>query len=649
MSPSSRLQPPGWRPLWGPLGRRLLGWLLVFSLVPLFLSNSFGYWKSKDILSELTRRYVDALAQVEAKHIRSQVERYLLDLEAIAAGNEFLSAGALRISGAAVGPMGVVADEEAITRHLQRKLAELSAFHVLYLQSPGGALLASTGPVPAEALQSNGMPKPSQVFEGLAQVGRDGPPLFRLLAPVRGSERDGEPVVAYLGGLIGREGLGTFLEIPEHLAGSVESFIVDGQGMPLFVSHEHGHLDYRKPLVSPALEADSGTFVRYVNREGVEVIATSVGVDDLPWRYLAEAPVTAALGPLRQLRSTSLWVEAGMAVGLVILAWLVAGGMVAPIGRLVAATRRVGRGDLGVRVDPAGASEIGELGRAFNEMTRELADSRERVEELHRREMARAGQLATVGELASGVAHEIKNPLVGISNGMDLVRRRIGDDPALSPIMEEMDRQLERIGDAVRDLLAFARPAQPSLAPTDPDHVARRAVRLVAPAAESRGVRIATDLQGEGDPASLDEELVRQALVNLLMNAVHATEEGGSVVLSTRSDGTWVRIAVRDEGRGIKPGDRGQIFKPFFTTRHSGTGLGLSITKEIVERHGGRIEVSTTVGEGSMFTLVLPLVGPPGGEAGGDVGSPVASATGREDVRPGAAGPRPSPPSGRTR
>jgi len=105
----------------------------------------------------------------------------------------------------------------------------------------------------------------------------------------------------------------------------------------------------------------------------------------------------------------------------------------------------------------------------------------------------------------------------------------------------------------------------------------------------------------------LDEEQLRQALVNLLMNAVQATATGGRITLASRHQDGALEIEVRDTGRGITPDDLEHIFKPFFTTRHSGTGLGLSISREIVERHGGRIEVHSAVGRGSSFTIVLPV------------------------------------------
>lgn len=629
-----RLQAKGLKlhdnPLGGPLGRRLLAWFLVLSLVPLLLSNILGYVESQGLIERLVGRHLEAIAGAEAQHVEGQIERSLLDLQAIAAGNEFLAAGAVRMAGGSAGPMGEVADRSALERHLSRKLNELRQFEVLFLQRPDGSVAAHAGTSPPELSPwTHAAPVPA--FETVGTASRDAPPHFRLTVPVEGRSGD---LVGYLGGVVGHQGLAHFLEVPEHLAGSIESFIVDEQGRPLFVSHPHGPIHYARPLETPLLGAPTGTFARYVDRHGVEVIGTSLRVGDRSWRYIAEFPVTDALGPLRALRRLSLLLGGVFAVGVIGTAWVVAGGIVAPIERLVEATRRVGKGELDISVQVEEGDEIGELGRAFNEMTRELSEASSRVRELHRREIERAQQLATVGELASGVAHEIKNPVVGISNGLDLVRRHVKDDEDLVPIMEEMTRQLARIEMAVRDLLSFARPATPKLAPADAERIAERAVRLVQPAAERAGVSLRLEPGVALPELQVDAELVGQALVNLLMNAVQATSAGGRVRVSTEARDGAVLFRVSDTGRGIPERDRESIFKPFFTTRHSGSGLGLSITREIVERHGGRLEVESRLGAGSTFTAILPVQ--PGGEAGPGVAERVGAGDG-EARGPGSA------------
>ena len=596
----------------GGLGRRLMLLFLAFSLVPLVLSNSLGYVRSLRIIEDLTKRYLVELGEVEAQHVASQVTRYLLDLEAIAAGNEFLAAGAARLAGSDLGQMTEVAEPTAVRRYLRSKLNGLPAFEVFYLQTAGGEAVLSTEPSDP-ALGAAALAPGAATMEPIG--GRSGGlPRYRLAVPVVNGAGQ---LAGYLGGVITTPGLAVLLDIPEHLAGSVESFIVDERGRPLFISHPHGETDYARPLATPVLELPLREFARYEDRHGVEVLGVAVPVKGLPWRYVAEAPVSAALGPLVTLRRVSSVLAVAFAVLVLAAAWLVTGGIVAPVERLVAATRRVAGGDLTARVEVEGRDEIGELATAFNEMTSELEETSARVEELHRREIERAHQLATVGELASGVAHEIKNPLVGIANGVDLVMRRVGDDPTLSPIAEEMSRQLERIESAVRDLLAYARPSEPTREPTEVNRVVRRAVTLVGPAADRRGVHVRTTLDPAVAEIPADEELVRQALVNLLMNAVQATAPASEVGVRTRWGEAEVEIEVWDRGRGIPRQDLENIFKPFYTTRHSGTGLGLSITREVVERHGGRIEVESEVGRGSTFRIALPLSVPVASEVTG--------------------------------
>lgn len=587
----------------GRLSRRLLAWFLLFSLVPLLVTNAIGYRRSHAIIERLVEQYLSTIARVQAQHIHDRLQQELLLLQAIAAGNEFLAAGADHAGARPPGPLARVASRAAIEHYLQHKLDELPAFGALYLFTPDGHVIAAVGD--AGWIRAAAPPSPGRTLVArVADERRDGPPRFSLVVPVFGAD---DRLAAYLGATAGPTVARDFLQIPPHLAGHVESFIVDAAGRPVFVSHPHSAIDYGAPLATPLVALPAGAHARYRDREGADVIGTSAAVPGQPWRYLAEAPTAEALGALWQLQRLSLVLEVALGLLLAAAAWLVARGMVAPLARLVAATRHVGQGDLSVRVDVRGRDEIGELARAFNEMTAELSATTARVRELHQREIERAAQLATVGELASGIAHEIKNPVVGVSNGLDLVRRRVGEDTVLTPIMEEMARQLARVQQTLQELLAFARPATPTLAPVSGNHVLERAIRLVQPAASRAGVRI----EARPDPAlprfPADEEMLRQAIVNLLMNAVEATPAGGRVVAATRAADDHVELTITDTGRGIPAAELEHVFKPFYTTRHTGTGLGLPISREIVERHGGRIALESTRGAGTRVTVTLPI------------------------------------------
>jgi len=576
----------GRNPLRSRLGRRLLRWFLVLSLVPLLASNMLGYLESGRIIERLIDRQMSAIASVQAKNIRDQIDRLLTRLEAMAADGGTLNAD------------------------LEGKLAKSGEFDALFIQDADGVVLGSAGSVMTrDGLAGTRIPQSGgsflDVLEGPSSTGR---PVIRIHVPLGTATRDSS---FRLGALMGPRGLGGVLDIPPHLAGSIESFVIDASGRPLYVSHPHGRVDYSVPLVTvTGVDADGepavGSLGRYSDRQGQEVFGISVPIEDLGWRYVAELPVADALGPLRLLRRVSLIFGIVFGVAVVAAAWIVSGNIVAPVRNLANAAERVGAGELSTRIESGTDDEIGDLGRAFDRMTTNLAEAREREDELHQKEIRRAQQLATVGELASGVAHEIKNPVVGIAGGLDLVSRRIGDDETLKPIMDEMSRQVERIEVAVRDLLTFARPSEPKLAPADPTEIIARALTLVQPAAEQGKVALRSEAFPDPAPIRVDGELIRQALVNLIVNALQATPADGSVTVSLDQTEHDTSFHVADTGKGISPEEIRDIFRPFYTTRHAGSGLGLSISRDIAERHGGRVSVESVVGQGSIFTFRVP-------------------------------------------
>ncbi len=590
-------------PLAGPLGRRLLIGLILLSVVPLALSNGLGYLRSTTIIQGLVERYLDGIADLQALHVRDQVLRHTLllrEMVSTAAIESVLneSASSTEVSAASL--------EDDPNPFLVQQLEEHPGFEALYVFTADGDILASAPLPPADLGLWMGPPlsEPRGTVEVVWDSAPPRVPWMRLAVALRSSDQGQRGV--FLGGYVEVLGPSQFMQLPEHTAGTVESFVVSDDGIPIFVSHPHGLIDYGAPLATPLLAKGLGSSVVYSDRQGVEVIGTVVAVPGHSWRLITEVPVSDALQELRQLRGVSLWLGSLLALVVIIVAWAMSGRIVAPVRRLVAATRRLAGGDLEARVDVLKRNEIGELGAAFNDMASELAQTSARVEELHRREIVRAGQLATVGELAAGVAHEIKNPIAGIAGGMDLVMRDTKDEMKLRPIVDEMQRQVSRVQMAVRDLLAFARPPSLDFAPTDVNNIVERAVTLVWPTADSANVTISID-KSELPTVLADEEMIRQSLVNLIVNAVQATSPGGEVAVITSSASGGVEVRIEDTGEGMSPEELQQIFKPFFTTKHQGTGLGLSITRSIIERHEGTVSVESEVGKGTKFRLTLPL------------------------------------------
>jgi len=586
------------------LKRRLLAWFLLFSLAPLLVTNAVGYGRTSVILRRFVERYVSTFAETQAQHVHDRVERTTLMLGAIVAGNEFLASGALRALGRPAGEMGTVSSPVAIERFLQHKLEEAAELDAIYLFTPDGRVVGAAGTAdavvttpPAEAH----IPSVSAMVHG---SGTAAEPLFRFVVPVRGAD---ETVLAFLGATLNVNGFHKLVEVPPVTEGPIATFIVDDLGRPLFVSRDLPDVDFTSSLATPLDTLPAGAVEQYANREGEDVIATVAAIPGLPWRFVAELPSAQAFGDLQNLRGLSLILELLLAVLLGVIAWLVARDIVEPVGRLVHATRRVALGDLSARVDIRQRDEMGELGHAFNQMTTALADTTSRVRQLHEHEIERASQLATVGELASGVAHEIKNPVVGVAHGLDLVRRHRGPDPELDPIMDEMSRQLTRVQQTLQELLTFARPAVPTLAPVSANDIVARAIRLLQPTADRAGVRIEVWVDPSLPRFDADAEMLYQALVNVFLNALQATPCGGRINVMTRATANRVEMTIADTGRGIPPETLGSVFKPFFTTRHTGTGLGLFITREIAQRHGGGVTLVSTVGVGTTVTLHVPL------------------------------------------
>jgi signal transduction histidine kinase len=594
----------------GPgLRQKLLFWFILLSLVPLLGSVGLGYLTSEEIISSLVGRYLLGISELQARALRHSIDEQRVFLEAVAQDRTLSEV----LEGAPpVGPDGP-GEMRWLSDRLEAEIMRSRTFRALYVTDREGWPRAGAGAWP-----SNDIRAPRAGLQVVHAGVHEDPPELELFIPLRGTSAD---LVGYLVGSLRLSGASELLEIPEHIAGTVETFILDDRGWPLAVSHPHGHISYVEPLRTPLRDAPFGTLAQYQDRLSVEVLGATSEIPGLPWRFVTEVPLEDALGSLRDLRQLS--VALGGLFGLLVaaLAWLVSGGIVAPVRVLVDGARRVGSGELGYTVPVEGSDEIGELSGSFNEMSRTLETNRERIHTLHQKELTRAGQLATVGELASGVAHEIRNPLVGIANGLDLVVDHVAKDEYLNRVVDEMQRQIRRMERAVEDLLAFARPRAPSLAPISPTEIVARAEALIGPAAERDGVMITPRFE-EGLPViEVDGELLGQALVNLLMNAVQASGRGSSVNIDVGLEDDAVAFVVADRGTGIEPETINEIFKPFFTTKHRGTGLGLAITKQIVERLGGSLEVESGVGVGTTFTLTMPIESAPretGTQAEGD-------------------------------
>ena len=280
----------------------------------------------------------------------------------------------------------------------------------------------------------------------------------------------------------------------------------------------------------------------------------------------------------------------------------------APIHRLADGVKKVSTGDLSVNFPVQSDDEIGELGACFNEMVEKL---RER-ESLEKR-LYEAEHLSRVGQLASGIAHEVRNPLNYISLASDHLKEELhhlsgGERPDLDELLGKIKEEVKRANYMVLNFMNYGRPLKIRFSEVSYSELLSNALPLLRDKLNEQGIHIEIDLPPDLPLLRVDPELMRNCLFNFITNAAQAMPDGGTLTLGAMSDreAGMVRLTFADQGVGIMPDELDKIFQPYFTTKEAGIGLGLAITERIVREHGGTITVTSEPGHGTVFTVSVP-------------------------------------------
>ncbi len=331
----------------------------------------------------------------------------------------------------------------------------------------------------------------------------------------------------------------------------------------------------------------------------------------IPGRSLGAVLVTRDLSTL--LRSTRRRIGIGLA--------LMVGGWIGLVVLVNAGTRRLtaasvdalkasvseGQDHPGRASAPLGMDPIShELYRALERTLREQREQRANMEDC----IERAERLASLGQLAAGLAHEIKNPLAGIQGALELLADECTDGEQRE-LYRRMIDELRRVSQTLHSLLHFARPSPPRRLRVDVHGLLEDIAGLVRPGLSRKDIVLRVSADESISTFSLDPDQIRQALVNLVTNAADAIGSSGTIEILARPfpEGEGLILAVSDDGPGIEESIQREIFEPFFTTKLHGTGLGLAVARKIVEDHGGRIEVASEPGRGTTLFLILPHPG----------------------------------------
>jgi len=287
-----------------------------------------------------------------------------------------------------------------------------------------------------------------------------------------------------------------------------------------------------------------------------------------------------------------------------LLGYIFISGLTRPVKVLVESARKLKSGDLDHRV--AGLKdEFGEVAASFNEMAGSLKEQMQK--------MQRTEQMVVVGELAAGLAHEIKNPMAGIKVAMSVLSEEAYISPEDKAVLQKVVAEIAQLEGLMRSFLNFAKPQKPRLEPVNVNqmlnttltfHLKHQAVGAGGP----RKIEIVKEF-GELPVTLADPTQLQRVFLNLFLNALHAMPRGGELDVRTclEEDGKSIRIEVSDTGSGIREDLINKVFQPFFTTKPKGTGLGLAISRQMIEQHDGTITVANRPGGGALFTILLPV------------------------------------------
>ncbi len=316
-----------------------------------------------------------------------------------------------------------------------------------------------------------------------------------------------------------------------------------------------------------------------------------------------EMSMNSAFALLNQIKFWGAVTTAALFLLAVLLATYLAGSVTRPIFELVGAAGRFGAGDHALRLSESSKDEIGLLKKAFNRMVEDIVKAEESQKRVERSEVA--------SQLAARMAHEIKNPLNSIGLIVDYQRDRFlpseeGEQKKFRELSDNVKAELARLNGIVESFLRFAKPTTAAQRPIEIPALIEDTLSFISPEAARQSVSVRSHVPADLPRIAGDYSQLRQALLNLFINALQAMPDGGDLNVSVTSTDREIEIVLQDTGCGVAPENLPRLFDPYFTTKVRGFGLGLSIVDRIVQEHGGGIVVASQQGKGTTFTIKLP-------------------------------------------
>ena len=389
------------------------------------------------------------------------------------------------------------------------------------------------------------------------------------------------------------------------------AFVVDATGRVL--THPEKRHVGRMPneLQEPSVEKLIKGMVR--DRQGMasyayhgRKIAAFTHVEDKGWIVAVTLPITEFKEHITVIKNQIFYIvliagSLALAAG-IFFSW----HFLRPIKRLARATNVISEGRLPAQIPYGSHDELGLLTRSFNQMVRNLR----RIQA----KLVKSEKLVSLGRMAAGVAHEIRNPLNTMNVTLGMLKRKIADKPEVIELAETISEEISRVDHFLSEFLSYSRQPPPKPIPTNVNEIIEDILSDCSIRPEGKGVVMESHLDHQVPLIPLDSFQIERAIKNVVINALEAMPEGGRLTITTKwypdketekSEGT-LELSISDSGVGMKPGDLQNVFDPFYTTKEFGTGLGLPITQSILESHGGRIDIRTQTGEGTTVIITIP-------------------------------------------
>jgi signal transduction histidine kinase len=404
----------------------------------------------------------------------------------------------------------------------------------------------------------------------------------------------------------------------------LKSYILDGNGNPTNATAP-GTANLDRQSITDITSSPEDISLKSHLSDKVPFSRASIRFPNAPACYNCHSPSTRTIGyvvvdfSLFKPRNTIIFTRNFSIVFTVVMVLLILGFVMVLHYRFVKKSlsefriviEAINQGNLDKRIIIPRSKELAGLGHSFNEMLDNFQHARSELREYHDRELRNSKRLATIGEMSARLAHEIRNPMTGIANAVEIIIDETSNGHNKS-ILEEIRRQAYRVNKAVSNLLKYSQTKDINLQRDDLNEIIRSVVFFLENQSMQKKIRFMVDLDPALPQFLFDAEQIENVLLNLGLNAVQASGQDSTVTFLTSFDKPRgkMTISVTDEGPGIPEENMAGIFTPFYTTRTEGTGLGLAIVKEIVDLHQGEIGVRNNPGKGCTFSISLTVNNP---------------------------------------